>query len=350
MNILLISPYFSPAVGGVETHLTDLCTYLSSKKHTVFVRTYKGFGVRDRGKIYEESKYLKIHRLSWPDFNLIFRLENYPILKFAYLFSGLFLDCLIFLIISYKKINVIQAHGFIAAMAAVLLGKLFKKRVVINTHVAFKLNNNFITNAIKWTLLNSDQILVLTQDIKTALIRIGIPANKIIIYHYWVNQKIFNIQKSSRKKLNWQNKFTVLFVGRLIEVKGIKTIFYLAKNLRNVKFVIVGIGPLAEEIKQACLGFKNIEFLGKIDNKNLPIYYSASSVLLIPSKIIDQEYEEGIPRVLIEALSCGLPIISTHSGGISNVFSKEMGLLIDDNLEDMVTAIKRMHNRRRTRK
>ena len=114
MNILLISPYFSPAVGGVETHLTDLCKYLASKKHEVFVRTYKAMGVKNRGETEEEDKFLKIHRFWWPDFNLIFKLEKYPILKFLYLFTGLFLDCLFFLIHNNKKIEVIQAHGFIA--------------------------------------------------------------------------------------------------------------------------------------------------------------------------------------------------------------------------------------------
>ena len=42
--------YFSPAVGGVETHLDDLCKYFASRKHTVYVRTYKALGTSKRGK------------------------------------------------------------------------------------------------------------------------------------------------------------------------------------------------------------------------------------------------------------------------------------------------------------
>lgn len=343
MNILLISPYFSPAVGGVETHLTDLCKYLVSKKHEVFVRTYKAMGVRNRGETEEEDKFLNIHRIWWPDFNLIFKLEKYPLLKFLYLFTGLFFDCFIFMVKNSKKIDVIQSHGLIAAIIGVVLGKLFHKRVIINTHVGFRLNKGFMTEIIKWTLLNSDKILVLTQGIKKSLIKLGIPERKIDIYHYWVDQRIFNKQKTSKEKLGWKDKFVVLFVGRLVEVKGVKKIFDLAKVLNDVKFVIVGSGPLSEKIRKKSQESRNIFFLGKVDNKDLPLYYSASDLLLIPSKIIKQEYEEGIPRVMIEALSCGLPVVSTKSGGVSDIFSDRIGILVEDDIESMGRAIERFY-------
>lgn len=344
MNILLISPYFSPAVGGVETHLTDLCRYLVSKKHEVFVRTYKAMGVRNRGETEEEGKFLNIHRIWWPDFNLIFKLEKYPLLKFLYLFTGLFFDCFIFMVKNSKKIDVIQSHGLIAAIIGVVLGKLFHKRVIINTHVGFRLNKGFMTEIIKWTLLNSDKILVLTQGIKKSLIKLGITESKIDGYHYWVDQRIFNRQKTSKEKLGWKDKFVVLFVGRLIEVKGVEKIFDLAKVLKDVKFVIIGSGPLSEEIRKKSQESRNIFFLGKVDNKDLPRYYSASDLLLIPSKIIKQEYEEGIPRVMIEALSCGLPVISTRSGGILDIFLNEMGFLVGDDTVSMTKAIKKIIN------
>lgn len=346
MNILLISPYFSPAVGGVETHLNDLCKYLTSKKHTIFVRTYKAFGVKNRGQMDENKKFVKIHRLWWPDFSLIFKLERAPILKFIYLFLGIFLDCLIFLLINHKKIDVIQPHGFIAALVAVFLGKLFKKRVIVNTHVSFNLSDSFMTQLIKWTLLNSDKILVLTQGIKTSLIKLGIPADKIKIYHYWVDQRIFNKQKNSKKRLEWKNKFTVLFVGRLVEVKGVRIIFDLAKMLLDINFVIVGSGPLAKELQQKSASFRNVKFVGKVENKNLPLYYSAADILLIPSQLIEQEYKEGMPRVMIEALYCGLPVISTKSGGILDIFDKKIGVLVEDDVVSIINAIKLFNQNR----
>lgn len=349
MNILLISPYFSPMVGGVETHLDDLCAFFDKQKFHTFVRTYKALGVTERGLSEEKNGYINIHRLWWPDFNLIFKLESYPILKFFYLFSGLFIDCLLFLNKKNKSIQTLQAHGFIAGLIAVILGKMFNKRVVINTHVGFKLNNGIILTIIKWTLFNCDKVLVLTQGIKESLVDLGLPEERILVYHYWVDQKRFTIQTNAKRKLRWDNKRIVLFVGRLVEVKGVWIIFDLAKELKDFTFAIIGAGPLNDKIKQESKKYSNVLFIGKINNQYLPLYYNAADLLLIPSKIIKQEYEEGIPRVMIEALFCGLPIAATKSGGIPDIYSDEMGLLIDDNLKSITYAIKRISSRKKAR-
>lgn len=345
MNILLISPYFSPMVGGVETHLDDLCSYFRKQKYSVYVRTYKAFGVKPRGLSDEEDNYIHIHRLWWPDLNLIYKLELYPILKFIYIFPGLFLDCLIFLFKKNKSIDTVQAHGFIAAIVAVILGKIFNKRIIINTHVGFRLKNGVMTDIIRWTLLNCNKVLVLTSGIKESLVNLGIPKDAIDVYHYWVDQNRFKIQKNAKKKLGWENKFIVLFVGRLIEVKGVRRIFELAKRLKKISFVMIGSGPLSDKLKKQTRNYSNILFLGKINNQDLPLYYNGADLLLIPSKIIKQEYEEGIPRVMIEALSCGLPVIATKSGGIQDIHSNEIGLLVDDNVKSMVGGIKNMINK-----
>ncbi len=346
MNILLISPYFSPMVGGVETHLDDLCSFLNKQRHRVYVRTYKALGTKERGIAREKRGYINIHRIWWPDFNLIFKLEPYPILKFFYLFPALFLDCFIHLVRQQKAIDVIQAHGFIAALLAVILGKIFRKRIIVNTHVGFNLSNGIMTAIIKWTLMNSVKVLVLTEGIKVSLINLGIPKEKIEVYHYWVDQNKFNIQKNGKKMLGWENKFVVLFVGRLIEVKGVRRIFELAKKLKDVTFVIIGAGPLKDELKQKSEEYSNILFLGKIENTKLPIYYSASDVLLIPSKMIEQEYEEGIPRVIIEALSCGLPVISTKAGGIPEMLTERVGRLTGDNVKEVGKVIDNLYRDR----
>lgn len=342
MNILLISPYFKPMVGGVETHLDDLCNFFN-KKHIVWVRTYKALGTKNRGQTNERLGSINIHRLWWPNFNLIFKLESYPILKFFYLFLGLFLDCLIFLLKNSKKINVIQAHGFVAAAIAVPLAKLFNKRVVVNTHVGFNLSGGLMTSVIKKVLINADKVLVLTTGIKRSLVDIGVKEEKIEIYHYWVDHNTFNRVKDAKRKLGWQNKFVVLFVGRLIEVKGVNTIFKLAKEIKGITFAIAGSGPLANELEERAKEHQNVLFLGKVNNKDLSLYYSGADVLLILSKVVKQEYEEGIPRVMIEALFCGLPVVSTKTGGIPDVFSDEIGQLTDDKLQSITKVMETLY-------
>lgn len=347
MKVLLISPYFSPAVGGVETHLNDLCNYFRSKKYTVFVRTYKAFGTKERGATSENDKFIKIHRLWWPDFNLVFKLEKYTILRILYIGLGLFIDCLLYLFKNSKKIDVIQAHGLIAALWVVPLARLFKKRVVVNTHVGFKFRGGIMDVAIKLILSNSDKVLVLTQNAKDALIKIGINSEKIIIYHYWVDQEQFSpwvkvARAKSKINLGWFTRFVVLFVGRLVLVKGVETVISLARKMKEVHFVVAGSGPLADRLKSYASRTTNLTFLGKVEQKDLPRYYNSADVVLIPSKIVMQTYEEGIPRVMIESLSCGTPIIATPSGGVPNVFEPSIGILVKDNLSEMMKAIKNL--------
>ena len=78
----------------------------------------------------------------------------------------------------------------------------------------------------------------------------SVSGNKIKVYHYWVDQEKFNIQKNAKNKLGWEGKFVVLFVGRLIEVKGVRIIFDLAKKISNVTFGIIGVGPLNDELEE----------------------------------------------------------------------------------------------------
>jgi glycosyltransferase involved in cell wall biosynthesis len=351
MNILLISPYFSPAVGGVETHLTDLCNYFEKKKQNVYVRTYKALGTKSRGRTNENGKYVKIHRLWWPDFGLVFKLEPYPIPRVIYISLGLMVDCFLFLLMNAKGIDVIQIHGFIAALWGVPLAKVFRKRVVVNTHVGFKFDKNSLMNTVtSWVLKKSDMVLALTNNAKEALLDIGVPEEKIGIYHYWVDQRTFTVHRSSliaKQELGWGKKFTVLFVGRLVKVKGVDSIIKLANKMKDVQFVIAGSGPEEGRIKEQELRIKNLKFIGKVNQSDLPLYYNAVDVLLIPSHIVKQTFEEGIPRVMIEALSCGTPVIATPSGGVPDVIDSSIGIQVSDNVEDMQKAIKKLQKNKK---
>lgn len=327
MNILLISPYFRPAVGGVETHLDDLTKYLVSRKHRVFVRTYKALSTSDRGLSQEISKNLQINRMNWPDFSLNIKLEKWPVARFLYVFTGLFLDVFVFMIKNSKSIDVIQVHGFIASVIGVLLKIIFNKRVVVNTHVGFSFKNSstLINLITKWTLKKSDKVLVLTNNSKSELISIGLPEEKIQIYHYWVDQNKFKPFKNIKT-----NTLNALFIGRLVQQKGIDRIFKLAEEFYKINFTIVGSGPMEDFIRGKLEECPNIKFLGKISNEKLTNIYNQSSFLIVPSQSVDQTYEEGIPRVIIESLSCGKPVLTTSTGGIPDVFNSEMGLITPD--------------------
>ncbi len=343
-GVLMITPFFSPNIGGLETHLDDLCSYLDKKEYSVDVITYQPLTTQTKGLRTEIIGNIKIKRLSWFGHNWFYKLGPYPALELIYLFPAILSYSFYFLLKNDKKVDVIHAHGLIAAFVTWILSKFFKKRIVLSTHTFYDFKNNSVTrNFFKRILPSFDKISCLSNQSKRELIGMGMDSEKIEVYTYWVNQEIFKpLDKiESKNKLNLENKFNVLFVGRLIKVKGVLELLEVARKFtekNGIIFTIVGTGPLEKEVIRESLQNKNINFSGKIENKVLPIYYNAADVLVVPS-----QYEEGFGRVLLEALSCGIPVIASDRGGIKESIKESVGVLIDPRPDEIYRIIKFLH-------
>jgi glycosyltransferase involved in cell wall biosynthesis len=132
--------------------------------------------------------------------------------------------------------------------------------------------------------------------------------------------------------------FKVLFVGRLAEEKGVKVLIKIVKGVNlisnmTVKFVIAGTGPLQTELQEA-LKDANVKFLGHIPHREIHKLYRNSSMLLLPSFI------EGMPNSVLEAQSCGLPVVGSNVPGISDIIRNGSGILVDlGDVDGFVNAI-----------
>jgi glycosyltransferase involved in cell wall biosynthesis len=93
-----------------------------------------------------------------------------------------------------------------------------------------------------------------------------------------------------------------LFVGRFVRKKGLYIIERLAQRFPSVLWIIVGYGP----VDPANWGRANVRVVGRLDHSQLPDYYRASDLLLLPSS------GEGFPLVVQEALCCGTAVLSTE--------------------------------------
>ncbi|MBS7649373.1 glycosyltransferase, partial [Candidatus Bathyarchaeota archaeon] len=129
-TVLILTDAFPPNIGGVESHLYDLCKYLAESDHRVFVVTYQPITTKAKGLKVERRKNLEIHRMQWFGYNLYPKLESYPILLFLYEFPGLFVSSLFFLLKRRKEVDVIHAQGLITGYITKILVKIFKKRCV----------------------------------------------------------------------------------------------------------------------------------------------------------------------------------------------------------------------------
>lgn len=123
------------------------------------------------------------------------------------------------------------------------------------------------------------------------------------------------------------------FVGSLEKIKGIinfaDAVPYIYKQLNNVHIVIIGNGALSDtvklKLKEYCTS-NVVEILGWVPYTLLPNYYNDFKLLVLPS------YSEGVPSVMLEAMSCGTPVLATPVGGIPDIIKDdETGFLLKSN-------------------
>ncbi len=330
MNVLIISPFFSPNIGGVETHLDDLCSFLSSRGHAVQVVTYQPLTVQRHAPKKEVKAGLTIYRQRWFFWKLVRDSERLRVLELPLLFPGLFLATLTFLLRNSKKVDIIHSHGFVAGSIANLLSSLFRKRYVVSVHWIIGRGRLDASRPLLARLMSRAQfVLTLSRVASEEMAVSGFPRGKIRHFRYWVDSSRFqpldkNLCRISAKV---EGQVFVLFVGRLVQEKGVMTVLEIAKmfeSRRNVEFGIIGTGPLEGEIQRFCESHRNLKFFGAIPNDRLSIYYNAADLVLVPSV-----HEEGFGRVIIEALSCGTPVLASNRGGIPEALDKTVGIICD---------------------
>lgn len=139
----------------------------------------------------------------------------------------------------------------------------------------------------------------------------GVPRKKMsYIPAIYIDREVF-------KPLNLNKDFDVIFVGRLEKNKGIFILLDALKSLYSVRAVIVGVGPLSQQVKDF-IGKNKME--GRVilhgwakDNNEVAGLINRSKILVAPS------FNEGGPRVVVEALACGVPFLATDVGIVSSL-------------------------------
>ncbi|MBI2599487.1 glycosyltransferase family 4 protein [Candidatus Daviesbacteria bacterium] len=331
-----MTAHFRPNVGGVETHLNDLCDILVKRRYKVTVLTYRPLETEAKWKVIEQGNNFTIIRIPWLP-HLFYKLVKMPALEFLYLLPGLFLVTPFVLLL--KRIRVIHAHGLVAGFVGVFWGKVFKRRVVISTHSLYSFPKTGIYRKfVTWIFRNASFCLGLSKQAAEEIRSLGITPCKVDNFIYWIDLEKFKIPKSKvkiRKELEWDDEFVVLFVGRLVSEKGVIELLESVKNWEeNISLKIIGSGPLEELVKETASKCNNVEFIGVIDQGKLPLYYSGSDILVVPSVS-----EEGFGRVILESLACGTPVIGAKQGAIPEAMDESVGKLIDVSASNIYEAV-----------
>ncbi len=216
------------------------------------------------------------------------------------------------------KISIVHIHGamkssFFRKSYFMLLGKMLKIKIIYHMHSSmveeYFLKRSRMKHFIVCKLLNQyDVIIALSQS--WAQIMKKYTSTKIeIIYN------AIPIPVNVNKMCNDKKKFVVLTLGEIGDRKGTQDILKIAHRLKDkpIYFNIAGNGnvdkykKIAEELGVS----QKIQWLGWIDAKQREQAMLNSHMYLLPS------YNEGLPMSILEAVSYGLPIVSTPVGGIS---------------------------------
>lgn len=344
-GVLILSPFFTPNIGGVETHLNDLCDLLARGGNRVFVFTYKPLTRKVKAPSFEKRGNLEIHRMSWPSHDLFNRLESSFLLEFFYLTPALLLFSMLHLLRARNRIDVIHSHGLNAAFVGIFLSKIFQKRCVVSIHAIYNLSRQpMLARLMRIVLSNCDVVLTMAKRSKCELVEAGVDERKVKVFTYWVDQGNFRPLNKNECKISMglANKFVVLFVGRLLQIKGVTVFLETARKLsydRDTVFLVAGDGPCRELVKSASARTTNIRYEGPMANRKLLSYYNAADLIVVPSL-----YEEGYARVILEGLSCGTPVVASNRGCIPEELDSSVGLLMDPTPENLKQAISRLHN------
>lgn len=271
---------------------------------------------------------IHVHRFKWLEPKEFKALVHFKGLKDNFRLVTYLISLFFNLIIVTRKYNIdiIHAHSTIpTGLIGVIVAKIMKKPVFITAH-GMDINNfensSFFKQLIKFSLNNCNKAIAVSSDLAEKMRYLGVDQDKIIILRNAVDTDKFKPThiKTVRKNYDIKNNILILFVGYLDTFKGIFELidaFYEVntKN-KNSMLMIIGEGPKEDELKKRVsnLGLvKSVIFTGKVPPMNIHEYYQSADIFVLPS------HTEGIPLSILEAMSCGLPIISSCVGGIPEV-------------------------------
>lgn len=319
MKILMVSPQFKPIIGGYERAAERMSLGLISLGHKVLVvaerrqpqwlkkETIDGLAVRRLWCIYRPGLHILTSVLSFTGF-MVSQGWRFQIFH-------------------------IHQHGVHAAIA-ILMGKLLGKKSVLNLTssgpegivqaIAKNEHASGLSRLIHRLHTRVDACIAISERGIEEALALGIDSQRIHLIPQGVDADYF--KPASSLELAKTNKQlsafrTVVFVGRFAAAKNLPVLLAawatVSAHLADARLVLVGAGEKYQEI-EALIEQKHLQdkvlLVGACDNV-LP-WYQASDVFVLSS-----DYE-GLSNSLLEAMSCGLPVVSTRVSGSTDVFAQ----------------------------
>lgn len=333
MNVLFTIRYFYPFIGGTEKQALTLASCLIKR----------GVGVKIITSRFERT---------WPKHEVMDEVEIIRLFspRIKVLGAVLFLFCLaVYLIRSRKQFSLIHTFqiGYTSSLS-ILMGHLLKKPSIIKLPSSGRggdLQRAKKTIYGKICLIvakRATRIIALNTTMEQELKQEAFDPSRLCSIANGVDLLRYNKigeKDQMRRHLGLSNIKTIVYTGRLSAEKGVDFLIHSFFNVRDeitCQLIIIANGPEREDIHRL-LGHrspsKSVIWIEQADH--IAGYLNASDVFVLPSRF------EGLSNSLLEAMACGLPVITTRVGGSIDVINDGInGILVDvDNVEQLTQAI-----------
>ena len=327
LRIAMLSAHSSPLgklgskdTGGMSVYVRELSRELGRRGHRVDIYTRHHPHARDR--IVELDKGVRLIHLRLGENQYMSKAEMYPHLE------DFFRELEQFRSADHIEYDLIHSHYWLSGMLGIWAQETWKRPHVAMFHSLGAVKNHTgiggpepeIRIATENAIIKTcHRIFAPTQREKERLINFySASPTKIGVVPCGVDLELFcpMNQSTARRQLGFNPDDTlVLFVGRFDSMKGLDRLLeamrYL-KHRRHLRLIIVGGDgihtPEGQTLLRLARSFgveDSIAFIGRIEQKDLPLYYNAADVMVMPS------YYESFGLVSIEALACGIPMALT---------------------------------------
>jgi 1,2-diacylglycerol 3-alpha-glucosyltransferase len=313
LKIVFFTDTYAPSVDGVVTSIINTKTELERRGHKVYIFTSGNIGVKPIAEI--SKNVFAIHGIKFPKY------PQYRIALFTLPLSTKF---------NSIKPDIVHIHTpFTMGISGLAMAKINKLPTVSTFHTFFtskkvmkeygmsskmgqKIMSKYSWPYARFFFNKCDAVIAPTNAANAVLRRNGI--KNLIVVPNGVDTKRFRPKRPSlklKKALQQKPKDKiVLYVGRLSKEKRLDVLIKTAEKLKNsnITFVIGGTGPHQQALRKMVYSknLHNVKFVGFINDKDLPDYYSAADIFCTPSTFETQ----GI--TVLEALASGKPVVAAR--------------------------------------
>ena len=328
----MVIPWFPSHVSGEK--LLGIFYYRQSKKlvemgHEIFIIT--------------------IQRPNMPKFEImdgisVYRFPSFTISKIGYEIPHfLKLTQIIKNVYNEHKLDVLEfaTQDFLTSIPALYIKKWINVPVIVTVNglpgISWFSGNRIVdgagyiyTNLIgKRIIKAADGARLLSSSLYDDLLKFGVDGGRMRTIHRGVDTTVFNpyYDECDVSKELEINDIFILFVGRLIKMKGVEYLIRAVKDLiplyGNLKLVIVGDGDAREEYERMASSIKeNVIFTGyRCDAYR---FMCAADIVVLPSLC------EGCPNIVLEAMACGTSVIASRVGAVQDIIENDRtGIIVE---------------------